>query len=308
MRTGAAATRCDLWLTAFVVLLPLSELAISLINLVVTSQVSPRQLPKLDLRAGIPAADRTMVAVPVIVDSEARLTSLLDELEVRFFANRDPHLHFALLSDFADASAATKPDDAALVDAARRRVDELNARHGADRFFFFHRARQWNERERRWMGAERKRGKLAEFNRLLRGATDTSFVVQHGETAILPSVRYVITLDSDTQLPMEAGRRLVGTLSHPLNRPRFDARLQRVTEGYGVLQPRISVSVVSANRTMFSQRVLGARRRRSLHDGRVRPLSGHVSRGQLRRQGHLRRGRVRVGARRARAGKHAAES
>ncbi len=234
-------------------LLPLSELAISLINLVVTSQVSPRQLPKLDLRAGIPAADRTMVAVPVIVDSEARLTSLLDELEVRFFANRDPHLHFALLSDFADASEATQANDAALVEAARRRVDELNARHGADRFFFFHRARQWNARERRWMGAERKRGKLAEFNRLLRGATDTSFVVQHGATAILPSIRYVITLDSDTQLPMEAGRRLVGTLSHPLNRPRFDARLQRVTEGYGVLQPRISVSVVSANRTMFSR-------------------------------------------------------
>ena len=103
------------------------------------------------------------------------------------------------------------------------------------------------------MGAERKRGKLAEFNRLLRGATDTSFVVQHGDTSILPSVRYVITLDSDTQLPMEAGRKLVGTLSHPLNRPRFDARLQRVTEGYGVLQPRISVSVVSANRTMFSR-------------------------------------------------------
>ena len=242
----------ELWITAFVVLLPLSELAISLINLVVTSQVSPRQLPKLDMRAGIPASDRTMVAVPAIVDSEARLMSLLDDLEVRFFANRDAHLHFALLSDFADASAATKPDDAALVDAARRRVDELNARHGADRFFFFHRARQWNPRERRWMGAERKRGKLAEFNRLLRGATDTSFVVQHGDTSILPSVRYVITLDSDTQLPMEAGRRLVGTLSHPLNRPRFDARLQRVTEGYGVLQPRISVSVVSANRTMFS--------------------------------------------------------
>ncbi len=100
----------DLWLTAFVVLLPLSELAISLINLVVTSQVSPRQLPKLDLRAGIPAADRTMVAVPVIVDSEARLTSLLDELEVRFLANRDQHLHFALLSDFADARAATEPE------------------------------------------------------------------------------------------------------------------------------------------------------------------------------------------------------
>ena len=243
----------DLWLTAFVVLLPLSELAISLINLVVTSQVSPRQLPKLDLRAGIPAGDRTMVVVPAIVDSEARLMSLLDDLEVRFFANRDAHLHFALLSDFADAAEATRPNDPELVDAARRRIDELNARHGPDRFFFFHRARQWNPREARWMGAERKRGKLAEFNRLLRGATDTSFIVQYGDTSILSTVRYVITLDSDTQLPMEAGRKLVGTLSHPLNRPRFDARLQRVTEGYGVLQPRISVSVVSANRTMFSR-------------------------------------------------------
>ncbi len=243
----------DLWITAFVVLLPLSELAISLINLVVTSQVSPRQLPKLDLRGGIPVSDRTMVAVPAIIDSEARLVSLLDDLEVRFFANRDAHLHFALLSDFADADEPTHPDDATLVEAARRRIDELNARHGPDRFFLFHRARQWNPRERRWMGAERKRGKLAEFNRLLRGATDTSFVVQHGDTSILPAIRYVITLDSDSQLPMEAGRRLVGTLAHPLNRPRFDARLQRVTEGYGVLQPRVSVSVVSANRTMFSR-------------------------------------------------------
>ncbi len=140
-----------------------------------------------------------------------------------------------------------------LIETARRRIDDLNGRHGADRFFLFHRSRQWNARENKWMGVERKRGKLAEFNHLLRGATDTSFVVQHGETSILPSVRYVITLDSDTQLPMEAARKLVGTLSHPLNRPRFDARLQRVTEGYGVLQPRINVSVVSANRTKFSR-------------------------------------------------------
>ena len=243
----------DLWLVALIVLLPASELTISLINLLVTSQVGPRPLPKLDLRTGIPTSDRTMVVVPALVDSEERLHRLLDDLEVRFFANRDEHLHFALLSDFADSASQTRQDDDALVAAALRRVDELNARHGQDRFFFFHRARQWNEGEQRWMGHERKRGKLAEFNRLLRGATDTSFVVQHGELSILSTVRYVITLDSDTQLPMEAGRRLVGTLSHPLNRPRFDERRRRVTEGYGVLQPRISVSVVSANRTLFSQ-------------------------------------------------------
>jgi cyclic beta-1,2-glucan synthetase len=240
-------------IAALVVLLPLSELAISLINLVVTTQVTPRPLPKLDLRHGIPASDRTMVVVPVIVDSEARLLQLLDDLQVRFFGNRDEHLHFALLSDFADAPQQTMPNDAALIEAARRRVDELNDEHGRDRFFFFHRERRWNPGESSWMGYERKRGKLAEFNRLLRGATDTSFVVQHGDLSVLPSIRYVITLDSDTQLPMEAARRLVGTLSHPLNRPRLNRDLRRVTEGYGVLQPRISVSVVSANRTTFSQ-------------------------------------------------------
>jgi cyclic beta-1,2-glucan synthetase len=243
----------ELWLVALAVLLPLSELAISVINLLITLQITPRPLPKLDMRHGIPASDRTFVVVPAIFDSEARLNSLIDHLEVRFFANRDPHLHFALLSDFADARQRTQPQDAALIDAARRRIDELNARHGADRFFLFHRARQWNPGEKRWMGHERKRGKLEEFNRLLRGATDTSFIVQHGALSILPSVRYVITLDSDTQLPMEAGRRLVGALAHPLNRPRFDERRQRVTEGYGILQPRISVSVVSANHTLFSQ-------------------------------------------------------
>jgi cyclic beta-1,2-glucan synthetase len=242
-----------LWLVGVIVLLPAAELVISLVNLILTSQVPPRPLPKIDLRGGIPPEDRTFVVVPAIVDSEARLASLLDDLEVRFLANRDPHLHFALLTDFADADARERPEDHALLAAAKQRVDELNARHDPDRFFLFHRERQWNPREGCWMGHERKRGKLEEFNRLLRGATDTSFIVQHGDLRVLPSVRYVITLDSDTQLPMEAARRMVGTLSHPLNRPRFDPKLQRVTEGYGVLQPRVSVSAVSAIRTVFAE-------------------------------------------------------
>ena len=248
-----AASTAGLWLVAAVVVLPVSELVISLLNLIITAQVSPRQLPKLAMRDGIPARDRTMVVVPSIVDSEARLIALLDDLEVRFLGNRDPHLHFALLGDFPDAHEQFHDGDAAILDTAKRRVDEFNARHGADRFYYFHRERRWNPGERLWMGWERKRGKLAEFNRLLRGASDTSFIVCHGERSLLPSVRYVITLDSDTQLPMEAARRLVGTLAHPLNRPRFDATLGRVTEGYGVLQPRVGVDVVSANRTAFAK-------------------------------------------------------
>jgi cyclic beta-1,2-glucan synthetase len=247
------ATTAGVWALVLIALIPISELAIALLNSLLTSAIRPRQLPKLALKNGIPAEDRTIVAVPAIIDSEARVESLCHDLEVRFLANRDPHLHFALLSDFADAPVQTTAADASLVELARAKVDALNARHGAGRFVLCHRERRWNAGEQQWMGWERKRGKLVEFNRLLRGAADTSFVVTHGELAILHSTRYVITLDSDTHLPIEAGRRLVGTLSHPLNRPRFDARLQRVTEGYGVLQPRVQVSVESAARTTFAQ-------------------------------------------------------
>jgi len=247
------ATAAMLWLIGLLALIPISELAIAFLNALLTSAIPPRQLPKLALRHGIPAEDRTIVAVPAIIDSASRVESLFHDLEVRFLANRDPHLHFALLSDYADADAQALEGDDVLLRLARAAVDALNDRHGPGRFYFFHRKRKWNAREGRWMGWERKRGKLAEFNRLLRGATDTSFVVTHGDLSVVRSIKYVITLDSDTQLPMEAGRRLVGTLSHPLNRPRFDARRQRVTEGYGVLQPRVQVSIESAARTAFAQ-------------------------------------------------------
>lgn len=247
------ARPAELWLVAAVVLLPVTELSISVLNLIVTSRIPPRALPKLAMDDGIPASDRTMVVVPAMVGSERQLDALIDELEVRFLGNRDPHLHFALLSDFPDAYRATQEGDAEILARGRQRIDELNERHGAGRFFFFHRERRWNACEQHWMGWERKRGKLTELNRLLRGATDTSFIVCHGDRSVLPSVRYVITLDSDTQLPMNAARRLVGTLSHPLNRPRFDPALRRVTEGYGLLQPRVSVDVVSANRTAFAK-------------------------------------------------------
>ena len=212
-----------------ITLIPVSELAISVLNLIITSQVPPRQLPKLEMRGGIPARDRTMVVVPAIVDSIGRLDSLLDDLEVRFFANRDPHLHFALLSDFADSEQPSQPGDAALVEAATARVAELNARHGADRFFLFHRERRWNPREQRWMGWERKRGKLQEFNRLLRGGTDTSFIVRHGACRFCrpsaTSSRWIPTRSCRSRRPA-AGRNAVAS-AEPA---RFDAGLKRVTK------------------------------------------------------------------------------
>jgi cyclic beta-1,2-glucan synthetase len=251
--TRHGATAAQLWLVGALVVLPIAELVINLVNLIVTSQVPPRTLPKLALKEGIPPEFRTMVVVPVIIHSATAVEALIDDLEVRFLGNRDPHLYFALLSDFSDADEPLRPGDLALLEHARTGIDALNQRYGAGRFFFLHRERRWNEADRRWMGWERKRGKLTEFNHLLRGATDTSFTVVHGDAGVLPQIRFVITLDSDTQLPMEAARHLVGTLAHPLNVPRFDATKGRVTEGYGVLQPRVAVNLVSANASGFAQ-------------------------------------------------------
>jgi len=250
-RHGASAA--GMWLVGLITLIPVSELAISLLNAILTSRIPPRPLPKLALRTGIPIESRTLVVVPAIVDTADRAEALFHDLEVRFLANRDANLHFALLTDFPDGDEATAPGDESLVRAMRHIVEDLHERHGDDRFFLLHRERRWNPQEQKWMGWERKRGKLAELNRLLRGATDTSFTTMIGRLPILGSIKYVITLDSDTRLPMEAGRRLVGTLSHPLNKPRFDAAAGRVTQGYGVLQPRVQVSVESASRTPFGR-------------------------------------------------------
>ena len=250
-RHGAAPA--TLALTALVVLLPVSDLVVNLLHLILTTLIQPRPLPKLRLRGGVPPELRTMVVVPAIVGSAKRAAELVDDLEVRFLGNRHDNLHFALLTDFADADAKSREGDEELLARVRAGIDALNDRHGRARFFLFHRERLWNAAEGRWMGWERKRGKLMEFNRLLRGAGDTSFVETRGDLSLLPSVRFVITLDSDTQLPLAAASRLIGTLAHPLNRPRFDPASRRVTEGYGVLQPAIGVNLVSANRSVFAK-------------------------------------------------------
>jgi cyclic beta-1,2-glucan synthetase len=247
------ATTGDVLLLALLSVIPVSELVIRLVNRLRTFVVSPRPLPRLEVRDGLPSGDRTIVAVPVILSSEKETRELISRLEVQFLANRDPSVHFALLGDLPDAPAETTHDDRDLVAAAAAGIERLNTTHGPDRFFFLHRARGSNPAERRWTGGRGTLGMLHEFNRLLRGARDTSFTVRVGNSDELRSTRYVITLEPGTELPMNAARRIVGILSHPLNRPRFDPRLGRVTEGYGILQPRIRPSVESVNRTFFAK-------------------------------------------------------
>jgi cellobiose phosphorylase len=240
---------------ALLTLVPASELTIQIIQRLIARFIPPRRLPRLDL-VRIPASARTMAIIPTILDSVDRAQELVAHMEVQALGNLDPHIHFALLSDFKDAEKETLPLDAEILAAATDAIKTLNAKHnngGPDRFFLFHRTRQWNEQEGLWMGWERKRGKIEEFNRLLRGATDTSFVLTVGDPAILPQVRYCITLDSDTRLPRDAARQLIGIITHPLNRPSFDPAVSRVTEGYGILQPRVSVTFTSAAGSLFAR-------------------------------------------------------
>ena len=254
------------WLAAFgvVVILSTSQLAVGVVNWLATLLVTPRPLPRMDFSGGIPAASRTLVVVPTMIDDADGVESLLEALEVRFLANREEHLHFGLLTDFKDAETETQAGDAALLDLARRGIEALNDKYrrsssaNADTFFLFHRPRRWNPRERTWMGRERKRGKLADLNALLRGRGDGRFQLVVGDTAVLAGVRYVITLDTDTQLPRDAGREFAGAMAHPLNRPRFAASGARragglVDEGYGILQPRVSISLPAANRSWYSR-------------------------------------------------------
>src|SRR5262249_6806960 len=227
-------------------LVPASDLALVLTNRGVVERVRPAPLAKLALRDGVPADLRTMIVVPTLLTSAAAVSEQIAALEMHYLANPDDELRFALVSDWMDATAETTPDDDELLAAATDGIARLNLRHGQapdgqDRFFLFHRRRTWNAREAVWMGWERKRGKLDELNRLLRGATDTSFLTSGSASANAPAnVRYVITLDGDTRLPSGAARKLVGAMAHPLNRPRFDSASRRVIAGYGLLQPRVS--------------------------------------------------------------------
>ena len=247
----------SLWVLAVALsLIPASEMALSILNWLVTTVIKPRILPRMDTTSGIPANATTMVVIPTMLSDSAAVDELLEKIEVLYLANEDENIYFALLSDYSDWSSESKSDDEMLLDAAVQGIARLNERHPTDsslpRFQLFHRRRLFNPGENKWIGWERKRGKLHEFNRLLRGDTNTSFLMVTAEPATLRQIRYVITLDTDTQLPRNCARKLVATILHPLNQPEFDPELRRVTRGYGILQPRVGVSLASASRSRFA--------------------------------------------------------
>ncbi len=238
---------------ALLLLVPATQAAVELVNYLVTAVLTSHPLPKLDFSREVDRASATMVAIPTLLINDKQIRQLVEDLEVRYLVNRDANIFYALLTDLPDSAEPAGEQDRR-VDLAIELIDELNVRYASEPFggfYLFHRHRVYNPREGAWMGWERKRGKLLDLNQLLRKVFDP-FPVKTGDLAKLPLIRYVLTLDSDTQLPRGTAQRMIGAMAHPLNRPVVDPDLNIVTSGYGILQPRVGISVHSASRSRMA--------------------------------------------------------
>lgn len=237
-------------------LIPVSQLAIEAVNYLILRLLPPRTLPKMDFReTGIPDAFRTLIVVPMMLVNEETIRGEVEKLEIRYLANREDNLFFSLFSDYTDAANISSEDDGLLLRTVQECMESLDKRHGGGRFFLFHRERRWCKSERKFIGWERKRGKLEELNRLIDGTRPVSSekLVYVGDAQQLAKVRFIITLDSDTCLPHATARRMVETLAHPLNQPRFAADGTVMPGSFTIIQPRVSPTLPSASASLFSR-------------------------------------------------------
>jgi cellobiose phosphorylase len=241
---------------AIVLVLSASSLGVALTNWLVTLLTYPHPLPRMDFSLEIPPESSTLVVIPTMLNNVQNVEDLVEALEIRFLTNREDNLHFGLLTDFCDAPQEKMPEDDELLRLAEKGIKDLHEKYRGVKggtFFLFHRPRLWNPDEGLWMGYERKRGKLTELNALLRGGERNRFSKIVGATELLSNVKYVITLDTDTQLPRDAAEKFIGTMAHPLNRPRFDESKNIINAGYGILQPRLTESLSGARQTRYSR-------------------------------------------------------
>ncbi|MBS1067389.1 glycosyl transferase [Gluconobacter cerinus] len=241
--------------------IPATDAVVAGVNRFLMWAIKVSELPALELREGVTAPLRTMVVVPTLLTKRSSIVEMVSRLEKHYLSSRDGEIYFALLTDWTDSPTENRKGDHDLLDVAIQEIGKLNRTYGSGsagtRFLLLHRRRLWSISEGKWIGWERKRGKLHELNRLLRGATDTSFL-DLPDQSIPQGVRYIVTVDSDTRLPHEVVRRLVGKIAHPLNNARFDPEKGRVTEGYAVLQPRVTPSLPEARQSTLFQRVFSS--------------------------------------------------
>ena len=247
-------------LAGLAVLIPSSEIAIVAINRIICRTLPPAIFPRLELKNGIPAEYSTIVAIPTLLPDVKRVRELVHSLENHFLTNKEDNLYFALIGAFRDADKKDMSDDSDIIDAALSGIKDLNERYageGPDKFYFFHRERQFNESNNKWISWERKRGALIEFNNLVLGSQDTSFTYLSSHNPPFQQVSYIITLDCDTVLPIGMAKKMIGVLAHPLNKPVIDRQKNIVTDGYGIMQPRIEIDSESTNKSMFSKILTG---------------------------------------------------
>lgn len=231
------------------------HLSLALIDWLLTLVITPKPLPRMDYALGLPDEVRTLVVVPAMIYSPENVDKLFSDLEVRYLANQDPNLHFGLLTDFTDADSESQPADQNLLDQAADRVENLNRKYpraAGSAFYLFHRPRLWNQTEKKWMGQERKRGKIEDLNDFLATGEDRAFSLILGDREILRAIKYVITLDADTKLARDSARKFIGAMAHPLNRPVFDPKRRIVTSGYGLLQPRVADSLAVGGNSRYA--------------------------------------------------------
>ncbi|KDR95267.1 Cellobiose phosphorylase [Peptoclostridium litorale DSM 5388] len=243
------------FLAVGITLIPTSEIFIRIINCAYTLLTHPSFLPKIEYRGGVTENSRTLVATPVILSNKKRASEIIDSIETNYIANREENLYFALLGEPKDANEMTLEDDKQTIEYVEKRIKRLNKKYskGEDIFFYFQRKRIFNKSQSKWMGWERKRGSITELNKFLMGEHDTTHInISRSSRSLVKNIKYIIVLDADTVLPLGAAKKLIGTISHPLNKPFFDEKLGRVVEGYGLIQPNIGINLKGVNITSFS--------------------------------------------------------
>ncbi|MFZ5969549.1 MAG: GH36-type glycosyl hydrolase domain-containing protein [Bacillota bacterium] len=242
-------------LAGIIVLIPASDISVTFMNWIVTHTVKPSFLPRLAYKNGIPKDASTIVVIPTLLPNAARVKEIVQQMETHLLSNREENVYFALIGDFKDAADEELPQDKTIVETALNEIEALNKKYGKERniFFYFQRRRRFCEKQGRWLGWERKRGALYEFHELLLGKKNTSYETVSADLSTLEDVRYILTVDADTCIPLDAAKSLIGIISHPLNIAVVDEEQGIVIEGYGLIQPRISVSIESTNKSTFTR-------------------------------------------------------
>jgi len=244
------------FLIFIIAFIPILSIVLNLTNYLYSKKYTPKFIPKLDFKEDIPEDLSTLVVVPTLITDEDRMDELVNNIEVYYLSNRSKNIYFAIVGDFKDSDEMELPEDDKIVNKGKKLINYLNRKYATDEdiFFYFHRQRVYSKSQNSWIGWERKRGALVELNRLLLGHDNTSFKVICGDISkIIGKIKYVITLDADTKLPIDAAKRLIGAISHPLNKAVVDEEKKIVTEGYGIIQPRILIDIESSNKSLFTR-------------------------------------------------------